>query len=278
MHWYSVFSSSRTGPFQHRPCPQGAGEATTGIDTTRRMQITHSVLEFRRTSLGSGVRAGKGFPLWKDPVFGAFAFWFFGPVQCQGCITTQEARPKPGTSSGVQLGMSSPAIPGFFGIDRLGNGKEFPTRSGWQGPRTALPMQAKLGEWCQRCSSGRARGQPHTSTRRIPNLANAPAAASRQDHPPPGQSTASAGRGSLPTTQSRFSLPEPPQIVPPQQLHVGPHALGAGLCMPWQTQGKSILFGVILVVFTQKKQNPSVFPNFCRRRKGGLEGGWLVFF
>lgn len=110
MHWYSAFSSSRTGPFQHRPCPQGAGEATTGIDTTRRMQITHSVLEFRRTSLGSGVRAGKEFPLWKDPVFGAFAFWFFGPVQCQGCITTQEARPKPGTSSGVQLGMSSPWV------------------------------------------------------------------------------------------------------------------------------------------------------------------------
>lgn len=201
-------------------------------------------------------------PLEGSSVWG-FRFWFFGPVQCQNCITMQEAQPKPGTSSGVQLGMSSPAIPGFFGIDRLGNGKESPTRSGWQGPRTALPVQAKLGERCQGCSSGRARCQPHTSvspvrgrSRRIPNPANAPAAASRQD-----QSTASAGRGSLlPTTQSHSSLPEPPPNCPPSAAPRGATALGRGLCMPWQTQGKSILFGVILVFFYSKEAKPLGFP------------------
>lgn len=61
-----------------------------------------------------------------------------------------------------------------------------------------------------------------------------------------------------------------PQIIPPLQLH----ALGKALC---KHRAKPFCLGLFWVFFTQKKQNPLVFPKFCRHRKGGLEDGCFYF-
>lgn len=195
-----------------------------------------------------------GFTLWKDPGFGAFTFWLLGAAQCQGRITTKEARPKPGTSPGVWLGMSSPTIPGFCRTARL-TGKVFPPRSGWQGPGAAPPVHAKPGEQCQGGSSGRARCQPHTL-------------GLLQEDSQPSKRPSSSSQAGASTSRARVTAHHTITLLtatatpnrPPQHLHVRPHELERGLCMPWQTHGKTILFGPIWVLFDSKEANPLGFP------------------